>query len=166
MRIAVIQAHRRAHTVFIVFRAPAAARMADVRPEKSSRRRVETVRVHRAQIGIMSGDRALGTSGSERAKDRIAYRHWHGHPDEHRRWFYSAHHPSGRKNDVERPKRTVVDRKQQRGGNTLEHDFGGGAAGGDARVVKSRHLRAYPREIDGHSVATHFDTHFDRNRFE
>src|SRR6185295_11835927 len=72
VRIAVIQAYRRAHTVFIMFCAPAATRMTDMRPEKPSGRRVEPVRIHGAQISIMSSNGALGTGRSKCPKNRIA----------------------------------------------------------------------------------------------
>src|SRR5688500_7970819 len=71
--VAVVQTNRRAHAVFIVLGAPTAARMAYMRPEKAARLRVETVRIDRAQVGVVTGDRALRASGSQRSKNCVAY---------------------------------------------------------------------------------------------
>src|SRR5258705_2809636 len=57
VRVTVVQTNRRAHTVFVVLGAPAAARMADMRPKKAPGRCVEAMRVDGAEVGIMSGDR-------------------------------------------------------------------------------------------------------------
>ena len=68
MRIAVIEADCRVHAVLVVLRAPASARVADMRPEKTSGLGIEAVRVNRAEIGVMAGNSAVGTGGRQRSK--------------------------------------------------------------------------------------------------
>ena len=120
MRVAIVQAHRRVHAVFVVLRAPTPARMADVRPEKPPGLWVEAVRVNGAKVGVMSGDRALRTGWRQRSKERVADGHGHGHPDPHRRRLRGAHHTARRQNNFQRAERSLVDRQQQRRGDALK----------------------------------------------
>src|SRR5918996_5305737 len=71
MRVAVVETNRRIHPVFVMLRAPASARVADMRPEKASGLGVEAVRVDRAKIGVMAGDRALRTRASQSSEERV-----------------------------------------------------------------------------------------------
>src|SRR5882672_8012243 len=111
VRVTVIKTHSRAHAVLIVLGAPTTTWMADMRPEKAPGRCIETMWVDGTEIGVRSGDRTFRTRRRQRTKNRIAHGHRHGHPDTHRRRLHRAHHSPRRKNDLERPKRAVVDRQ-------------------------------------------------------
>ena len=163
MRVAVVDAKRRVLPVAIGERAPTAARKRLRKVKRATCFRIETESARNGEIRVLPRHDIVGTSRRQRLEDRIRNRHRHGHPGAHRRRFGGAHDASRRQDDLERPKRTVIDRQQQRGREKLESNFRRRASRRRTRIVRPRHLRAHAAQINGHLVALHFDADFDRH---
>jgi hypothetical protein len=76
-----------------------------------------------------------------------------------------ADDPPRRENNFQRPKRSLVDRQQQRRGDAFKNHLGSGASRGGAGIIEARHLRADAAQVDGHLIAAHLDADLDRNMF-
>src|SRR5689334_13052783 len=104
---------------------------------------------------MMPSDGPLRCDWRERFEDRVDHSLWNGHPPPHRGWSFRADDAPWRKNNLERPKRTVVDREQCRRRETFEGDFRCRAARRRTRVEIAGDLLTNSAQVDSHRVVAY-----------
>src|SRR5262249_12147630 len=151
--VAVVHGDGRVAAVAVVLGAPAAA-------DQPAEIDVETVVLRAAaidaaddEIGVVTGDDALGDRRGERLEDGVDDGHGIGHPHAHRGGLERAHYAPRRQHDFERAELAVVDGKIERRGQALERHLAAGAARGLAGIVEAGDLLCDIGEIDLHAVA-------------
>src|SRR5262249_43755678 len=144
VRVTIVDADGGVHAVFAELRSPAAA--SEPGTAVRSRQYATGLRVDiavgatRREVGVVSGDDALGAGRRQGFEDRVYHRLRDGHPPAQCRRLRGTDDATWREHDAERSKGALVDRQEQRGREAFKRHLTGRTTSRRAGIKIARDL--------------------------